>query len=108
VGYKRRVYIRTSVFIKTLEGTPVASGVLEGLTVEDALMALTAPLPAGETFRVLLTCHGHASNQVERFGEVVWTRHALNSDEELKAECRVRWVTLSAHEGAATGKALAG
>jgi hypothetical protein len=48
----------------------------------------------------LLTPHWSPPLQVERFGEVLWTRYAINPDEDdLVAECRIRWVELTRFSG---------
>jgi len=92
VEYEPGSYITTSVYISTLAHDPVAVGVVERLTPEGALISITAPLQQGDTLRVFLIDHKHPPEQVERHAQVQWVREAFNPEDELIAECQVRWV----------------
>lgn len=99
--------VGTSACIRTLEGNFVAYGIVEAMTGDDALMAITPASPRiGTIYRILLVSEKNPSRRVERFGEVVWTRDAFNA-EKWVADCRVRWVTVGESEDAASATSLA-
>lgn len=93
--YEPVAYTTTNVYVSTLEGDPVAVGVVERLTSEDALIAITAPLQPGDTLRVILTDYRNRPEQVERYAEVQSVREAFDPDEGLIAECHVRRVDVA-------------
>lgn len=83
--------LSVTVLVWTREGPACAYGVVETLTTTDTLMALSEPLRPGDLFQFLLIDRTHRTSS-RRFGRVTSTRHAINPDEELTAECQVQWV----------------
>ena len=83
-----------SVFVWTCDGAARAYGVVETVTSREALMVLSEALKTGDVFQFLVLNHTDRT-ALERFGMITSTRHALNPDEALRAECKVKWVSAS-------------